>query len=104
MPCKAPLKIGLIMTNEKARSLELFYRPTCPFCQKVLRWMENHNVDNVTLFDITSDSAAEQRLAEVGGKKQVPCLFIDGTAMYESDDIIEYLGTLLDHKTDDIAK
>ena len=74
MPCKAPLKIGLIMTNEKARSLELFYRPTCPFCQKVLRWMENHNVDNVTLFDITSDSAAEQRLAEVGGKKQVPCL------------------------------
>ncbi len=75
MPCKAPLKIGLIMTNEKARSLEL-----------------------------TSDSAAEQRLAEVGGKKQVPCLFIDGKAMYESDDIIEYLGTLLDHKTDDIAK
>ena len=27
-----------------------------------------------------------------GGKVQVPCLFIDGKAMYESDDIIAYLG------------
>lgn len=104
MPCQAPLKIGLIMANEKARSLELFYRPTCPFCQKVLLWMENHNVDNVVLFDITSNTAAEKRLVEVGGKKQVPCLFIDGKPMYESDDIIDYLGNLLDHETDDVAK
>lgn len=92
------------MSDEKARSLELFYRPTCPFCQKVLRWMENHHVENVTLFDISGDTAAEERLVAVGGKRQVPCLFVDGVPMYESDDIISYLGNLLDHKIDDTAK
>ena len=92
------------MANAKARSLELFYRPTCPYCQKVLRWMENHNVENVVLYDISSDPAAEKRLVDEGGKKQVPCLFVDGKPMYESDDIIAYLSDLLDHKIDDVAK
>jgi glutathione S-transferase len=33
-----------------------------------------------------------KELIEVGKKNQVPCLFIDGEALYESDDIITYLG------------
>ena len=37
------------------------------------------------------DPAARERLVRVGGKAQVPCLFIDGTPMYESDDIIAHL-------------
>jgi glutaredoxin len=27
----------------------------------------------------------------VGGKHQVPCLFIDGDPMYESDDIVAWM-------------
>ena len=30
-------------------------------------------------------------LIRVGGKQQVPCLFIDGKPMYESLDIVEWL-------------
>ena len=30
-------------------------------------------------------------LIRVGGKQQVPCLFIDGKPMYESMDIVEWL-------------
>lgn len=30
-------------------------------------------------------------LVKVGGKQQVPCLMINGEALYESDDIIVYL-------------
>lgn len=52
------LKIGVPMTEKKARSLELFYKPTCPFCQKVLVWMKDHDVENVTLYDISTDSEA----------------------------------------------
>lgn len=93
------------MTDQKkARSLELFYRPTCPYCRKVLAWMRDHSVDNVTLFDITTDSSAEQRLVEVGGKRQVPCLFIDGKPLYESDDIIAFLGSLIENPEDDLAR
>lgn len=69
---------------------ELFIMSTCPYCQKVLRYMEGAGIE-LPLLDITRDPAARERLVEVGGKAQVPCLFIDGTPLYESDDIIAYL-------------
>lgn len=77
--------------DKKIRSLELYYMPTCPFCRKVITWMQEHNIDDVVMHDITSEPGAAEKLVEVGGKKQVPCLFIDGKPMYESDDIIEFL-------------
>lgn len=69
---------------------ELFIMPSCPYCQKVLRFMEARDIE-LPLRDITLDPAARERLVRVGGKAQVPCLFIDGKPMYESDDIISYL-------------
>lgn len=69
---------------------ELYIMPTCPYCHKVLQFMEAHDID-LPLRDITREPAARERLVEVGGKAQVPCLFIDGAPMYESDDIIAYL-------------
>lgn len=72
------------------QNLELFYKPTCPYCHKVLSFMEANNIE-LPLHDIMADDAARERLIEVGGKRQVPCLFIDGKAMYESDDIINFL-------------
>jgi len=41
--------------------------------------------------NITEDPKAKEELLHLGGKVQVPCLFIDGTPLYESDDIIDYL-------------
>jgi hypothetical protein len=32
-----------------------------------------------------------KRLTKDGGMYQIPCMFIDGKAMYESDDIIRFL-------------
>lgn len=74
-----------------ATSYELFYMPTCPYCRKVLTYMEQHGVE-LPLRDITAEPAARAELERVGGKVQVPCLFIDGKPLYESDDIIAYLG------------
>lgn len=45
----------------------------------------------IPLSDITSNLEAAEKLIEVGGKRQVPCLFIDGKPLYESDDIIAWL-------------
>lgn len=69
---------------------ELFIMPACPYCQKVLRFMERRGIE-MPLRDITSDPGAREELVRVGGKPQVPCLFIDGTPLYESDDIITHL-------------
>jgi glutaredoxin 3 len=70
--------------------LELFTRPNCPYCQKVTKYMQEHKIA-FPLRDINSDDKIRERLIKVGGKPQVPCLFIDGHAMYESDDIIFWL-------------
>lgn len=72
------------------RNYMLFYKPTCPFCKKVLNYMDEHGID-LPLRDVSTDADAREELLRVGGKAQVPCLFIDGKPMYESGDIIDHL-------------
>lgn len=79
-----------------AHIYELYYYPECPYCQKVLRFMDSAGItDRVTLKNIHVDGEAASTLERVGGKRQVPCLFVDGAPLYESDDIIAYLDTHL---------
>lgn len=70
--------------------LTLYYKPTCPYSQKVLRYMESNNIV-IPLKNINESSEILEELIVTGGKKQVPCLVIDGEALYESDDIIAWL-------------
>ena len=70
--------------------LELFMKPTCPYCIKVMNFMSENNITS-PLRDIVADESAAETLVAVGGKRQVPCLFIDGKPLYESGDIIEWL-------------
>lgn len=72
------------------RNYTLFYKPTCPFCKKVLNYMDEHGID-LPLRDVSTDADARDELLSVGGKTQVPCLFIDGEPLYESGDIIDCL-------------
>ena len=67
----------------------LYYKKTCPFCVKVLRFMDAHGI-TLDKRD-TQQPGNEQDLIRVGGKKQVPCLVIEGKPLYESNDIIAYL-------------
>lgn len=71
--------------------LELFLMQTCPFCRKVLEEIHTSGRTDVTTLDINADPNHRTRLVDEGGKYQVPCLFIDGKALYESDDIIDWL-------------
>ncbi len=73
-----------------SQALELYIMPGCPFCRKVLSYMERQGIE-IPLRDITANPGDRSTLQNVGGKVQVPCLFIDGKPLYESDDIIAYL-------------
>lgn len=73
-----------------AQNLELFVFMNCPYCMRVFRYMDEAGIE-IPLLDVNNDDEARARLLEVGGKVQVPCLFIDGEPMYESLDIIEWL-------------
>ncbi len=72
--------------------LTLYYKPTCPYCQKVLFAIESLDV-NIDLKNVVEDASSLNELIEKGGKSQIPFLEDSehGISMYESDDIIAYL-------------
>ena len=71
--------------------LELYMFETCPFCCKVINEIKMSKRNDIEYHDIRKNEDDRKRWIEVGGKEQVPCLFIDGKPMYESDDIIAWL-------------
>ena len=70
----------------------LYYTPSCPYCQRVFSFIKNNNIQ-LSLKDTASNPANREELRKIGGRTQVPCLVINGKALYESDDIIKWLGT-----------
>lgn len=70
--------------------LVLYVMAGCPYCIKVKRFLADNGV-TIPERDISTDPVAEQTLIAVGGKRQVPCLFIDGKPLYESSDIIAWI-------------
>lgn len=73
------------------KELVLYYFPSCPYCQKVLNYLKDRDLmEEVELKNTREEADAKKELVSTGGKDQVPCLFIDGKPLYESDDIIEW--------------
>ncbi len=71
--------------------LELYKMDPCPYCRKVMNYISSTGRTDIEYKDILDSEEAERTLIAVGGKRQVPCLFIDGKPMYESMDIIHWL-------------
>ena len=78
----------------------LFYRPTCGYCLKVLRFIAQNNIA-ISLKNISENSEILQELITIAGKTQIPCLVVNGKAMHESNHIIKWFKE--NWKTDDNA-
>ena len=74
-------------------NMVLYYKPTCPFCHKVLAFMEQEDIA-MPMRD-TLEPGVKDDLIRIAGKGQVPCLIVDGVPMFESDDIVRFLGDLI---------
>ena len=74
----------------------LYQFPSCPFCQRVHRYLRESGIE-LPQKNILEDDAAYRELVEGGGESQVPCLRIEDEKgvrwLYESLDIIDYLRT-----------
>ncbi|MAZ56665.1 NrdH-redoxin [bacterium] len=70
--------------------LTLYMKTGCPFCNRVLAVVDRLGLEDVELKDIADDAIATE-LVEKGGKRMVPYLVDGETAMYESEDIVNYL-------------
>lgn len=70
--------------------MKLYSASWCPHCQPVKAYIEQKRPD-VEVVDIDMAPAAEINAL---GLKQIPCLQKDdGTLMYESKDILKFLGS-----------
>ena len=74
-------------------NMYLYVKPGCPYCVKVDRFLNQAGIQIEHRSVTEGTNAADLRA--IGGKVQSPCLIIDGKPMYESNDIIEYLKTLV---------
>lgn len=79
----------------KVDKLALYYSPTCPFCQRVMKGIARLGLD-VEMRNVIEDSDRRDELIEARGRATVPVLRIespDGEVrwMPESLDIIHYL-------------
>lgn len=79
--------------------IELFYSDNCPYCKKVIDYLESNyikyipkNINNPEYYN---------ELLRTGGISQVPFMFDrnNGKALYESDKIISYLKIPGEHNT-----
>lgn len=75
--------------------LDLYILENCPYCKKVLAFLEEHKV-KFNPINI-NDKKNEETLIKLGGKRQVPFLVDNdrNIQMYESNDIVEYLQTII---------
>ena len=74
---------------------DLYIMETCPYCKKVMQFLEDKSIE-YNKIDI-EDKTAEDTLIRIGGKRQVPFM-VDkdrNIQMYESNDIIEYIKTVI---------
>jgi glutaredoxin 3 len=91
-PIITPINAGSRSVKQRLAEHELifYYRSTCFWCNRVIDVLKALKVP-VIYKDISLDKAAKRELIQIGGKQQVPCLFVDGHPIYESKDIIQWL-------------
>jgi len=76
----------------KEKLLELYYFEECPYCQIVLNALKQTGLENkVTYLNIHENSQDKEKLVRDTGRSTVPCLYIDGKPMHESQDIAKWL-------------
>ncbi len=86
-----PTGDGRLRTKDgRTIDLELYKKDNCPYCQRVYEALARLDV-RVRMRDIRREPGAVDELVRVGGKRQVPCLFVDGKPLYESADIVRFL-------------
>jgi len=70
--------------------LLLYYSPTCGYCARVLRFLQESGI-TITMKNVKASSQTHEEFRRASGGSQVPCLMVDGKPMLESLDIIDWL-------------
>ncbi len=71
--------------------LALYYFDQCPYCQIVLRKINELGLKQIEFRNIMENSEHAEKLMQDTGKRTVPCLYINDIPKHESTDIAQWL-------------
>lgn len=72
--------------------LELIHKWACPYSARVRDFIEERGLnEQIAYLEVNETEGARDRLEQLTGKTQVPCLVADGEPILESRDIIQWL-------------
>ncbi|MBB3019808.1 glutaredoxin [Microvirga lupini] len=72
--------------------LELIHKWACPYSARVRDFIEERGLkDRIAYLEVNEMDGAKDRLTQLTGRTQVPCLVADGEPILESRDIIQWL-------------
>jgi glutaredoxin 3 len=73
-------------------NLQLYHKWQCPYSARVRDFVDEHRLgDKIEYVEIHEAEGAQDKLAALTGKTQVPCLVVDGKPMLESSEIVQWL-------------
>lgn len=57
--------------------IRLFIKPYCGWCQKAVRWLEDHDVEHETIDVIANDEAFDE-MVKLSGQELAPVIDVNG--------------------------
>lgn len=76
--------------------IQLYHRWHCPYSKRVRDFVDEHALGGkIEYLELGEVQGAEDKLADVTGRSQVPCLVVDGEPILESTEIVRWLQTNL---------
>jgi glutaredoxin len=60
--------------------IRLFIKPYCPWCQKAMRWLDDHGIQYEKL-DVIADSKAYTEMVNLSGQTLAPVIDVDGKVL-----------------------
>lgn len=76
--------------DQQTYNVTLYYSPRCPFSKKVLSYLQQQSLA-IPMKNVLGDQEAKDELVKYGGYLIVPCLVVNGNAIYDAPKIIDWL-------------
>jgi glutaredoxin len=64
----------------KPKRIRLFIKPYCGWCQKAMRWLDEHEVEYEAI-DVIADEAAFDEMIRLSGEELAPVIEVDGEVL-----------------------
>ena len=68
----------------KPRSIRLFVKPYCGWCQEARDWLDERGI-HYELLDVISDASARSEMHELSGQSLAPVIEVDGEVLADFD-------------------